>query len=131
MSRKRQISLWEVSLVNNWGLIKREVLVDSVVDSMIESAIVTTEEWRVVKNKHITESDKVEDLLFLIQKRGSDAIKILPNILENAGYYHITEALKRSAISADTSKIAIFFFFICIFCRNYRVIVITPGIYAI
>lgn len=110
MSRKRQISPWEVSLANNWGLIKREVLVDSVVDSMIESEIVTTEEWRVVKNKHITESSKVEELLFLIQKRGSDAIKILPNILENAGYYHITEALKRFAISADTSKIGIFFF---------------------
>lgn len=103
MSRKKQISPWEVSLAHNWGLIKREVLVDSVVDSMIESKIVTTEEWRVVKNKHITESSKVEELLFLIQKRGSDAIKFLPNILENAGYYHITEALKRFAISADTN----------------------------
>lgn len=58
--------MWEVSFVNNWGFIKCEVLVDSVVDLMIELVIVIIEEWRVVKNKYIIEFNKVEELLFLI-----------------------------------------------------------------
>ena len=54
----------EVKVLKNWGVLKRQLVLGQIIDPLIEKGIYSPDEWQALKNKQVSEPEKVEDFLY-------------------------------------------------------------------
>ena len=80
-------------LTKNWGLVKQSVILNHIVDPLIEKHIISVDQWMDLKNRHMTEPERMEELLYILLKSEQDSVSIFLKALRNKGFKHIADEL--------------------------------------
>ena len=93
MQRSNHRSKEHEILTNNWGLVKQSVVLNHIVDPLIEKRIISVDQWMDLKNKSMTEPERMEELLYILLKSKPESVSIFLKALRNKGYKHIADEL--------------------------------------
>lgn len=93
MQRSNHRSKEHEILTNNWGLVKQSVVLNHIVDPLIEKRIISVDQWMDLKNKSMTEPERMEELLYILMKSKPASVSIFLKTLRNKGYQHIADEL--------------------------------------
>lgn len=83
----------DIRIVENWGRIKNNVFLADVVDFMIEIGIITPDQWMDIKHRQISDPQKMEEFLYLLQKQEPEALICFVKALRKAGYNSVADQL--------------------------------------
>ncbi|XP_061195269.1 trichohyalin-like [Saccostrea echinata] len=84
----------ELKIVSNWGQVKRNVKLSDVVDPLIEKGLITPDQWMDIKNRPISEPEKMEEFMYILLKQKSGALGIFLKALRNSGFHHVADELE-------------------------------------
>jgi hypothetical protein len=84
----------EVRIVANWGHVKRNVRLAEVVDPLIEKGVITPDQWMDLKNRPISEPEKMEEFMYILLKQKSGALGVFMKALRSSGFHHIADELE-------------------------------------
>lgn len=93
--RKSNIRTKEQELLTkHWGLVKQAVVLHHIVDPLIERNVLTVDQWMDLKNRRISEPERMEELLYIILKSRHDSVDLFLKALKQKGYKHIADELE-------------------------------------
>ncbi|XP_071140369.1 chromosome partition protein Smc-like [Mytilus edulis] len=80
-------------LTKHWGLVKQSVVLNHIVDPLIENHVISVDQWMDLKNRRMTEPERMEELLYIILKSKQDSVFIFLKALRKRGYKHVADEL--------------------------------------
>lgn len=81
-------------LTKHWGLVKQAVVLHHIVDPLIENSVLTVDQWMDLKNRRISEPERMEELLYIMLKSRHDAVSYFLKALKQKGYKHVADELE-------------------------------------